>query len=120
MKRVYGVLLSLVLLAAGVRADETVPRTVEGGSAKVKSGGNEIGEGFRSLGRGIKKTFTGQESKQDYKGAAKIGEGFRDLGTGTAGVGRGVGLEVKKAFTGREDKSPEEQQPGKLHESNLE
>ncbi|MBI1814786.1 MAG: hypothetical protein HYR72_07400 [Deltaproteobacteria bacterium] len=103
------VLASVLLVATHAIAEEpsteeTVPKTVHGGKQKIKSGGKEVGEGFRGIGRGIKKTFTGESSKEDYsEGGKQLGEGFKDLGTGTAGVGRGVGTSVGHAFTGEPD-----------------
>jgi len=40
--------------------------------------------------------FTGERSKEEFKGAKKIGTGARDVGLGTAGVGRGVGRGIKQ------------------------
>jgi hypothetical protein len=108
-RRASLMLASVLLVATHALAEEpsteeTVPKTVHGGNQKIKSGGKEIGEGFRGIGRGIKKTFTGESSKQDYsEGGKQLGEGFKDLGTGTAGVGRGVGTSVGHAFTGDQD-----------------
>ncbi|HVM95826.1 MAG TPA: hypothetical protein VMT89_05525 [Candidatus Acidoferrales bacterium] len=133
----YAIVLGLALSAsfASSRAcadDDVVPKTVEGGSAKVKHGGHEIGEGFSGIGHGIKDVFTGEESKGDFKKAAKIGEGFKDVGVGTAGVGRGVGRGIRKGVKGDNGESSDEvekkQAPpdsGKvsdqpLHEENIE
>ena len=122
MKPTIPLLLCLALLVSAACADdheETVPRSVEGGSARVKSGGKTIGEGFRDLGRGIGKTFKGEASADSYKqGGKELGEGFRNLGTGTAGVSRGVGVKVKEGFTGSKDR-PTEPPGGKLNETNL-
>ncbi len=103
MTRLTLIALAILLSVSTARAeDETVPSTVEGGSRTFTEGGQQIGEGFRGIGRGIKKMFTGERSKEEFKEGAKIGTGFRDVGIGTAGVGRGVGREVKEGFT--EDK----------------
>jgi hypothetical protein len=101
-------LVATLALAEEPSTEETVPKTVHGGNQRIKSGGKEIGEGFRGIGRGIKKTFTGESSKEDYsEGGKQLGAGFKDLGTGTAGVGRGVGTSVGHAFTGAKDSTPE-------------
>ncbi len=119
MKRLATIAAAVLLLAGIAVAEdgattggsqETVPKTVEGGGQKFKQGGKEMGEGFRAIGRGIKDVFTGRESKQDFKGAAKIGDGARDVGLGTAGVGRGVGRDIKKGFKGGEDDSGKSEQ----------
>lgn len=105
MTRSVAVLIGASLLAGVALAedrcttDDPVPATVEGGSCKVKEGGQEMGEGFRAVGRGVRDVFTGEESKEDFKDAKKIGTGAADMGKGVAGVGRGVGRDVRKAFT---------------------
>jgi hypothetical protein len=91
-------LVAIVLngaFGATARGEDPVPKTVEGGSSKVNRGGKEIADGFRHMGRGIKKVFTGQRSKEDFKKTTRIGKGFKDLGLGVAGVGRGVGRKVR-------------------------
>jgi len=108
MMRTVALLICVGLLAGGALADdrctnaitnEPVPATVEGGSCKVKEGGQEMGQGFRAVGRGVRDVFTGEESKGDFKDAKRIGTGAAEVGKGVAGVGRGVGRNVKKAFT---------------------
>ena len=122
MKRLATIAAGIMLLAGvAVAGDgaatsggqETVPKTVEGGSQKFKAGGKEMGEGFRAIGRGIKDVFTGKESKKDFKGAAKIGDGGRDVGLGTAGIGRGVGRGIKKGFKGDGSDGKDEESSGK-------
>jgi hypothetical protein len=93
---------------SGTTSESGVPTTVEGGSKTFKEGGQEIGEGFRGVGRGVKKVFTGQRSREDFEEGKKIGTGFRDIGRGTAGVARGVGRDVKKGFKGEGDVSSDE------------
>jgi hypothetical protein len=103
--------LACTVLAGPLRAeDAAVPATVEGGAAKIKQGGQEVGSGFRGVGRGIKKTFTGERSKEDFKEGKKIGTGVVDMGKGVGGVGRGVGRDVKEGFTdGAEPAQPADQ-----------
>lgn len=100
-----------VLLADEVEhGEETVPSTVHGGGTRIKRGGKGIGSGFQGIGRGVKKMFTGERSKDEFKtGGKELGDGFKDLGTGTAGVGRGVGNDVKGAVTGGEHDSADRQ-----------
>jgi hypothetical protein len=95
----YRLLLAASLFLTGSTvAQDTIPKTVEGGGHTIKEGGQEIGEGFRGVGRGVKDVFTGKRSKEDFEEASKIGDGFKDVGRGTAGVGRGVGRDIKKGF----------------------
>ena len=79
-------------------AEEVVPKTFHGAGGAFKEGGRQIGEGFRGIGRGLKKTFTGERAKEDYQEAEKIGTGARDVGRGTAGGGRAVGRGLKEGF----------------------
>lgn len=116
-----------VLLADRVGAEDSVPTTVDGGAAKVKQGGQEIGAGFTGIGRGIANMFTGERSKDEFKKAGSIGTGFKDLGLGTAGVGRGVGRGVRDGFTGdseggteKESASPPVRATSSIQEETLE
>lgn len=87
----------------GASNDEShtgVPTTIEGGTHVLKEGGQEIGEGFRGIGRGVKDAVKGERSKEDFEEAGKIGTGVKDLGLGTAGVARGTGRRIKKGFKG--------------------
>lgn len=115
---VTSILVGLALSARARAGDEAVPTTVEGGAGQIKQGGQEVGEGFRGVGRGIKKTFTGERSKEDYEEGSKIGTGFADMGKGVAGVGRGVGRDVKKGFTtdGEPAEEEEDEQPAQAED----
>jgi hypothetical protein len=106
MQRVLFMVFCSALLAVVSVAEEapenTVPKTFEGSGDAFREGGKELGEGFRGVGRGIKKTFKGEAAKEEYKKGAKIGEGFKDIGLGTAGGGRAVGRSVKKGVDANE------------------
>lgn len=106
MQRIVLVVICAALFAGVSAAEEPpeneVPKTFEGSGEAFREGGKEIGEGFRGVGRGIKKTFTGEAAKEDYKEGQKIGEGFKDVGLGTAGGGRAVGRSVKKGVEANE------------------
>jgi hypothetical protein len=102
-------ILGLLLTGSAVAEEsgEAVPKSYDGAGDTLKEGGREIGEGFKSLGRGLKRTFTGEESKQEYKGTKNIGEGFKDVGRGVAGGARAVGRSVKDGGDGDEDRPQE-------------
>jgi hypothetical protein len=51
--------------------ENRVPKTFDGSAEAYREGGRELGEGFRGVGRGIKKTFKGEAAKEDYKEAAR-------------------------------------------------
>lgn len=106
MQRLMVIVVGAVLAASVTVAEEapenTVPKTFDGSNESFKEGGREIGEGFRGVGRGIKKTFTGKEAREDYQEAEKIGDGFKDIGLGVAGSGRAVGRSVKKGVEANE------------------
>jgi len=109
MKRVAVIVLCGALLgvpaARGEESSEAVPKTYQGAGGAFKEGGKEIGEGFRGIGRGIKDTFTGKSSAEDYKQGKNIGTGFKDLGRGVAGGARATGRTVKKGVKeGESDK----------------
>lgn len=82
--------------------ENQVPKTFDGAGEAYREGGRELGEGFRGIGRGIKKTFKGEAAKEDYKEGRQIGEGFKDIGLGTAGGGRAVGRSIKKGVEANE------------------
>ena len=107
MSRVVFSILCVVFLGGVAVAEEPpeneVPKTFDGSNEAFREGGKELGEGFRGVGRGIKNTFTGKESKQEYKKGAQIGEGFKDIGLGVAGGGRAVGRSVKKGVEANEE-----------------
>lgn len=110
MRRIVLIVVGTMLLAGVAVSEEpeqTVPSTVEDGARTFREGGREIGEGFRGIGRATKKMFTGRRSREDFEEAGKIGDGFRDLGRGTAGVGRGVGRDIKQGFKGNRDTNEE-------------
>lgn len=95
--------LALLVATAGAAfGDEAVPRTYDGAGEAFKEGGKEIGEGFESLGKGLKGTFTGEAAKEDYKDTKSIGEGFKDIGRGTAGGARATGDAIVDGVTGDE------------------
>ena len=96
-------LAAMVALAADRTPAETIPRTYDGSGDAFRKGGREVGEGFRGIGRGVKDTFTGRRSTEDYKQGAKIGIGVKDIGRGIAGGGRATGREIKKGVTGSDD-----------------
>ena len=100
MKRLI-IALSLLTLCAAAYAEETIPKTYDGAGGAFKDGGHELGDGFRGVGRGIKNTFTGKPSKEEYKKGKSIGSGLKDVGRGVAGGGRAVGHSVKGAVTGK-------------------
>lgn len=105
MARVFLVLFLGLLFSGSAPAEDgggTVPKTYEGSGEAFKEGGKEIGEGFRSLGRGLKNTFTGEAAKEEYKGTKAIGEGFKDVGRGIAGGARATGEAVKDGVDGEE------------------
>lgn len=81
----------------------TVPRTYDGAGGAFKTGGRELGEGFRGVGRGIKDTFTGRPSAGDYREGKNIGTGFRDLGRGIAGGARATGRTIKQSVNRSSD-----------------
>ena len=84
-------------------SSEAVPRTYDGAGGAFKSGGKELGEGFRGVGRGIKDTFTGRASAGDYREGKNIGTGFKDLGRGVAGGARATGRTIKQSVKGSSD-----------------
>jgi hypothetical protein len=100
MVATFGMLL--VSSVAAEESGESVPKTYDGSGDAFKEGGREIGEGFKSLGRGVRDTFTGQEAKEDYKNTKSIGEGAKDIGRGVAGGARATGETVKDAVDGEE------------------
>lgn len=106
MQRLMIALIGAALAARVAVAEEArenrVPKTFDGTNESFKEGGRELGEGFRGIGRGIKKTFTGKEAREEYQEAEKIGEGFKDIGLGVAGGGRAVGRSVKKGVDANE------------------
>ncbi len=109
MKRAAPIVAFAVLLAIAApthaeqsnETHETVPRTFGGAGDAFRSGGRELGSGFRGVGRGVKDTFTGQPASADYKDGRGIGTGFKDIGRGIAGSGRAFGRAVRHAFTDR-------------------
>jgi hypothetical protein len=96
--------LCAILVAGNVLAaegsskssEEVVPRTFNGAGQAFREGGRQIGAGFRALGRGVRDTFTGKRSADDYRGSKQIGSGFKDVGRGVAGEGRAVGRAIKQ------------------------
>jgi hypothetical protein len=79
---------------------ETIPKAFDGAGDEFKEGGKEIGSGFRGIGRGVRDTFTGQRSADDYKEGKNIGTGFKHAGRGVAGGTRAVGRQIKKGAEG--------------------
>ena len=85
MQRIVMIVFCAALCAVIANAEEApeneVPKTFEGSGEAFREGGKELGEGFRGIGRGIKKTFTGEAAKEEYQeGGKDIGEGFKDVG----------------------------------------
>ena len=107
--RRLAVALTGLLLLAGITAWEsdsradTVPKTFDGAGDSFRQGGRDMGEGFRGFGRGVRDTFTGRSSGEDYRESARIGTGFKNFGLGIAGGGRAIGRGFKRAFTGSAD-----------------
>ena len=93
----------LVCGDAAAEEHETVPRTFSGSGDAFRDGGRQLGQGFRGIGRGVRDTFTGRTSGEDYREGAKIGTGFKNFGLGIAGGGRAIGRGFKRAFTGSAD-----------------
>ncbi len=93
----------LATAGAAEGGDEAVPKTYDGANDAFKEGGQEIGAGFKSLGRGLKQTFTGEAAKEEYKETKSIGEGFKDIGRGVAGGARATGEEIKDGVDGNEE-----------------
>ena len=96
-------LAPIVALSADYAQAETVPRTYDGAGDAFRQGGKEVGEGFRGVGRGVKDTFTGRRSAEDYRQGKKIGTGVTDIGRGLAGGARATGREIKRGVTGGGD-----------------
>ena len=84
-------------------SSEAVPRTYDGAGGAFKSGGKELRDGFRGVGRGIRDTFTGRPSAGDYREGKNIGTGFKDLGRGVAGGARATGRTIKQGVKGSSD-----------------
>lgn len=126
MHRFMIAVLSAAFVAGVAMAEEApenqVPKTFEGSGEAFREGGEELGEGFRAVGRGVKKTFTGEAAKEEYQKGEKIGEGFKDIGLGVAGGGRAVGRSIKKGVEANEAQGegpdPDEIAP-ELHEEPL-
>jgi hypothetical protein len=85
------------------QAHRSIPNTYDGAGHSFRDGGHELGDGFRGLGLGLKDTFTGQRSGDDYRKGKAIGSGFRDIGRGIAGGTWATGRAIKRAFRGGQE-----------------
>lgn len=103
------VLIALGLLLVGTapaqaersrHAQGSVPNTYDGSGDAFRDGGHELGDGFRGIGLGIRDTFTGRRSGDDYRQGKAIGTGFKDIGRGIAGGAWATGRAIKRAFRG--------------------
>ena len=77
-----------------------VPNTYGGAGDAFRDGGHELGNGFRGIGLGLRDTFTGRRSGDDYRQGKTIGTGFKDIGRGIAGSAWATGRSIKRAFRG--------------------
>lgn len=82
---------------------ETIPHTYDGAGDAFRDGGHELGDGFRGFGLGVRDTFTGRRSSDDYRKSKAVGTGFKDIGRGIAGGARAVGHGIKRTFQGGND-----------------
>jgi hypothetical protein len=78
----------------------SVPNTYDGAGDAFTEGGHELGDGFRGIGLGLRDTFTGRRSGEDYRHGKAIGTGFKDIGRGIAGGAWATGRGIKRAFRG--------------------
>lgn len=105
MKLAVVIRLCAVLVIECVHAEaETIPRTYDESGEAFRDAGHELSDGFRGVGRGVKDTFTGQRSGDDYRKGKAIGTGFKDIGRGIAGGARATGRGIKRAFQGGHEK----------------
>jgi hypothetical protein len=77
-----------------------VPNTYDGAGDAFREGGHDLGDGFRGIGLGLRDTFTGRRSGEDYRQGKAIGTGFKDIGRGIAGGAWATGRSIKRAFRG--------------------
>lgn len=107
MKRAAVIALGVLLLSTAPAQAErsgqargSVPNTYDGAGDAFRDGGHELGDGFRGVGLGVRDTFTGRRSGDDYRKGKAIGTGFKDIGRGIAGGAWATGRAIKRAFRG--------------------